>query len=72
MTTHEPCGAMADASARTPTACSRTAGHPGAHDPAADRAADRAAYARETDAIYAREARRARDYDDGIIHDDDH
>ena len=36
------------------------------------RAADRAAYARETDAIYAREARRARDYDDGIIADDDH
>ena len=38
----------------------------------ADRAALARAYARETDAIFAREARRARDYDDGIIHDDDH
>ena len=38
----------------------------------ADRAALARAYARETDAIFAREARRARDYDDGIIADDDH
>ena len=41
--------------------------------------ADRAALARayrdadaEAEAIYRREARRARDYDDGIIADDDH
>ena len=27
----EPCGAMVDASARTPTACTRPAGHPNAH-----------------------------------------
>ena len=46
-------------------------------DPMTQYDADRAALARayrdaDAEAIYRREARRARDYDDGIIADDDH